>query len=102
MKRFATTLLAVLSALSAANAFSSTATFLGSSVRTRMQNNNQLSMKVIDIDSEKAFDKTVKGAGAALVVVDYSTTWCGTLAYWRFVGGMVISRQLLVSSGQAN
>jgi thioredoxin 1 len=32
---------------------------------------------VIDIGSEAAFDKTIKESGAALVVVDYSTTWCG-------------------------
>eukprot|EP00538_Stauroneis_constricta_P014114 CAMPEP_0119555084 /NCGR_PEP_ID=MMETSP1352-20130426/7406_1 /TAXON_ID=265584 /ORGANISM="Stauroneis constricta, Strain CCMP1120" /LENGTH=135 /DNA_ID=CAMNT_0007601795 /DNA_START=134 /DNA_END=541 /DNA_ORIENTATION=- len=32
---------------------------------------------VVDIDSEAAFDKTVQNAGSSLVVVDYSTTWCG-------------------------
>ena len=32
---------------------------------------------VIDIGSEDAFDKTIKKAGNGLVVVDYSTTWCG-------------------------
>lgn len=32
---------------------------------------------VIDIGSEAAFDKTIKNSGSALVVVDYSTTWCG-------------------------
>lgn len=32
---------------------------------------------VVDIDSEAAFDKTIKNAGSSLVVVDYSTTWCG-------------------------
>ena len=32
---------------------------------------------VRDITNEGDFDKTVKGAGASLVVVDYSTTWCG-------------------------
>lgn len=36
-----------------------------------------MSMRVVDIDSEAAFDKTVTSAGNALVVVDYSTTWCG-------------------------
>mmetsp|Transcript_20695 Transcript_20695/g.25610 ORF Transcript_20695/g.25610 Transcript_20695/m.25610 type:complete len:155 (+) Transcript_20695:78-542(+) len=36
-----------------------------------------LSMAVVDIDSEEAFDNTIKSAGGALVVVDYSTTWCG-------------------------
>jgi thiol-disulfide isomerase/thioredoxin len=32
---------------------------------------------VIDIGSESAFDKTIKNSGESLVVVDYSTTWCG-------------------------
>lgn len=32
---------------------------------------------VVDIDSEAAFDKTIQSAGGALVIVDYSTTWCG-------------------------
>mmetsp|Transcript_2606 Transcript_2606/g.4468 ORF Transcript_2606/g.4468 Transcript_2606/m.4468 type:complete len:150 (+) Transcript_2606:87-536(+) len=36
-----------------------------------------LSMRVVDIDSEASFDSTIKSAGSALVVVDYSTTWCG-------------------------
>lgn len=34
-------------------------------------------MRVVDIDSEAAFDKTISSAGSSLVVVDYSTTWCG-------------------------
>jgi len=32
---------------------------------------------VADIGSEGAFDKTIKNAGNKLVVIDYSTTWCG-------------------------
>jgi hypothetical protein len=36
---------------------------------------SSLSMAVVDIDGEAAFDKTVKSAGDSLVVVDYSTTW---------------------------
>ena len=36
-----------------------------------------ISMRVVDIDSEEAFDKTISSAGENLVVVDYSTTWCG-------------------------
>lgn len=32
---------------------------------------------VTDIGSEAAFDKTIKNAGSSLVIVDYSTTWCG-------------------------
>jgi len=38
---------------------------------------NGITMKVVDIDSEAAFDKTVSSSGDTLVVVDYSTTWCG-------------------------
>ena len=34
-------------------------------------------MAVVDIDGEAAFDKTISSAGGSLVVVDYSTTWCG-------------------------
>ena len=34
-------------------------------------------MAVADIASESAFDSAISGAGNALVVVDYSTTWCG-------------------------
>ena len=36
-----------------------------------------LKMAVVDIGSESAFDSTIKKAGDSLVVVDYSTTWCG-------------------------
>lgn len=36
-----------------------------------------MSMRVVDVDSEAAFDKTISSAGESLVVVDYSTTWCG-------------------------
>lgn len=32
---------------------------------------------VKDVTNEGDFDKIVKGAGSALVIVDYSTTWCG-------------------------
>lgn len=34
-------------------------------------------MAVTDVDGEAKFDEIVKGAGSSLVVVDYSTTWCG-------------------------
>lgn len=34
-------------------------------------------MRVISINSESEFDKAVSSAGTSLVVVDYSTTWCG-------------------------
>mmetsp|Transcript_17773 Transcript_17773/g.42807 ORF Transcript_17773/g.42807 Transcript_17773/m.42807 type:complete len:148 (-) Transcript_17773:401-844(-) len=32
---------------------------------------------VKDVDSEAGFDAEISGAGDALVVIDYSTTWCG-------------------------
>ena len=32
---------------------------------------------VIEISSQEEFDKALEGAGASLVVVDYSTSWCG-------------------------
>jgi thiol:disulfide interchange protein len=41
---------------------------------------SSLQMAVKDIDSESAFDDTIKSAGKSLVVVDYSTTWCGPVS----------------------
>merc|ERR1712071_95797 len=38
---------------------------------------SSMTMRVVDVSSEAAFDKTLKSAGSALVIVDYSTTWCG-------------------------
>ena len=34
-------------------------------------------MAVLDVDSEAEFDKKISSAGSALVIIDYSTTWCG-------------------------
>ena len=34
-------------------------------------------LAVLDVDNEAEFDKQVSGAGDSLVVIDYSTTWCG-------------------------
>jgi thiol-disulfide isomerase/thioredoxin len=34
-------------------------------------------LAVIEIGSEAAFDKKIKSSGDSLVIVDYSTTWCG-------------------------
>lgn len=76
MSRFAKILVALAAVLLTTEAFSSTA-FLGSRLQQLPQNNNALSMKVVDVDSEAAFDKTIQNAGGALVVIDYSTTWCG-------------------------
>jgi thioredoxin 1 len=69
---FVVTVLALLSTLSTA--------FTGSSrafcARQHVATPTQL-QAVIDIGSEAAFDKTIKGSGDSLVIVDYSTTWCG-------------------------
>jgi thioredoxin 1 len=34
-------------------------------------------MRVVDITSEASFDSTISSSGDSLVIVDYSTTWCG-------------------------
>ena len=78
MTRVALVLSVAAAAMSSAAAFSTT--FLGTthvSVARRTVAPNALSMRVVDIDSPDAFDKTIQSAGPALVVVDYSTTWCG-------------------------
>eukprot|EP00979_Chaetoceros_neogracilis_P008385 scaffold1862_cov268-Chaetoceros_neogracile.AAC.50 len=77
MARLSSSIAILLAAISYAAAFSTA--FLGSSrvAHSRSAFSNGLTMRVVDIDSEDAFDKTVSSAGASLVVVDYSTTWCG-------------------------
>lgn len=72
MKAFLATLLAL---FSAATAFTSPAVATNSLALQRASRTSLAA--VIDIGSEDAFDKTVKKAGEGLVVVDYSTTWCG-------------------------
>ena len=37
----------------------------------------QTYMAAIDVASETEFDKKISDAGDKLVVIDYSTTWCG-------------------------
>ena len=39
-----------------------------------------LRMAVLDVDSEAEFDKKISSAGDALVIIDYSTTWCGPVS----------------------
>jgi thiol:disulfide interchange protein len=77
MARITSTILLLIAAISSASAFSTA--FLGSSrvAHSRSAFSSGLTMRVVDIDSEAAFDKTISSAGASLVVVDYSTTWCG-------------------------
>jgi thioredoxin 1 len=79
MSRITTSILFIIATLSVANAFSTP--FIGSGrvahSRTRQTAASALSMRVVDIDSEASFDSTVSSAGESLVIVDYSTTWCG-------------------------
>lgn len=42
-----------------------------------LRSSSRLSMAVLEVGSEEELDKTISSAGASLVVVDYSTTWCG-------------------------
>lgn len=36
-----------------------------------------LNMAAIDVSSESDFDSKISSAGDKLVIIDYSTTWCG-------------------------
>lgn len=77
MNRFTSTILLLIAIVSSTSAFSTA--FMGSSrvAHSRSASSNGMSMRVVDIDSEAAFDKTISSAGESLVIVDYSTTWCG-------------------------
>ena len=68
MKQITKSLLLALAALFAADAFAPVA------FTTRRL---APMFAVVDIDGEAAFDQTIKSAGSSLVIVDYSTTWCG-------------------------
>lgn len=66
----------IFATISGANAFSTS--FFGASRMTQsVRTTSNMSMKVVSIESEKAFDDVLASAGDTLVVVDYSTTWCG-------------------------
>lgn len=77
MSRIAFLIVTFIVAITSATAFSTA--FLGTSriVHRRLASASALTMRVVDIDSEAAFDKTISSAGSSLVIVDYSTTWCG-------------------------
>lgn len=82
MNRFISYVVCIYASLSSVHAFSPKTSFLGSTTRIAKIHNGRpnhaaMTMRVVDIDSEKAFDKTVTSAGSSLVIVDYSTTWCG-------------------------
>ena len=69
MTRSIFTVAMALTAATSINAFSPS-----TRVITRTQ---PLNMAAIDVGSEKEFDAKISGAGDKLVVIDYSTTWCG-------------------------
>lgn len=66
---------------SAVNAFVSPSTAAVrssiSTIGTNVPCYRPLKMAVLDVDSEAEFDKNISSAGQKLVVIDYSTTWCG-------------------------
>jgi thioredoxin 1 len=74
MNRF---ILFILATISSAHAFSTA--FLGSShvAHRPSRSHTHLTMRVVDITSEASFDSTISSSGDSLVIVDYSTTWCG-------------------------
>ena len=59
----------------AAAAITSTSAFAPSAATSRAA--PRPLMAVADISNESEFDAKISGSGDALVVVDYSTTWCG-------------------------
>ena len=61
----------------AAIAVSSTSAFTSSPISTVRSSSTRPLLAVLDVDNEAEFDKQVSGAGDSLVVIDYSTTWCG-------------------------
>ena len=71
MTRSLLTVAVATAAVTAANAFVPT---MPSSVRIPSRPGL---MAVLDIDNETDFDGKISGAGDSLVVIDYSTTWCG-------------------------
>ena len=64
-------------ALSAANAFVAPPLLLVRSIAVGTFVPSRSLMAVVDVDSEAEFDKKISSAGTKLVVIDYSTTWCG-------------------------
>lgn len=72
MTRSLLTIAVAAAAVTAANAFAPSTPIVSRTAVTSTQR-----MAVLDVDSESAFDEKIAGAGDALVVIDYSTTWCG-------------------------
>lgn len=71
-------LLATLAVMLVATSEAFTSAFVGQQHRlVARRTTSPLQMAVVDIDSESAFDDKIKSAGKSLVIIDYSTTWCG-------------------------
>lgn len=72
-------LLATLAVMLVATSQAFSTAFVGRQLQQHqsVSRTSPMQMSVKDIDSETAFDSTIKGAGSSLVIIDYSTTWCG-------------------------
>ena len=69
----------ILTVAVAAIAVSSSSALTSSPISTTVTRSSSTRplLAVLDVDNEAEFDKQVSGAGDSLVVIDYSTTWCG-------------------------
>ena len=72
MTRSLLTVAVAAAAVSTASAFSPSMP-----ITTRSSQPQPQLMAVLDVDSEAAFDAKISSAGDSLVIIDYSTTWCG-------------------------
>eukprot|EP00581_Thalassiosira_minuscula_P003506 CAMPEP_0183745894 /NCGR_PEP_ID=MMETSP0737-20130205/66477_1 /TAXON_ID=385413 /ORGANISM="Thalassiosira miniscula, Strain CCMP1093" /LENGTH=147 /DNA_ID=CAMNT_0025981573 /DNA_START=180 /DNA_END=623 /DNA_ORIENTATION=- len=72
MTRSLLTVAVAAAAVTAANAFAPAMPVRATSVPSRTP-----LMAVVDVGSETEFDEKIAGAGDSLVIIDYSTTWCG-------------------------
>jgi len=52
-------------------------TFFANTARSPQRTSRTQLDAVADVGSEEAFDNIIKSSGNKLVVIDYSTTWCG-------------------------
>jgi thioredoxin 1 len=73
-------LLATLAVMLVATSEAFSTAFVGRQMQQKVsasRTTSSLQMAVVDITSEGSFDDTIKSAGSSLVIIDYSTTWCG-------------------------
>ena len=69
-------ILTIATALTATTNICAFAPSLPSRATTRASCTQPL-MAVVDVNNESEFDSKISSAGDKLVVIDYSTTWCG-------------------------